>query len=156
MGRQRFPRDSGETGINVLSASAPDSGRLIPHWVSFLVAFVWVLSYFCSEMSHLALKTKILSFAFFFSIRFSNSSARCMMSLWHEAYWLWSCISQFSPSPPHCLCPQNTVVTATNCGCRTLTAFLCCWRGTKGCRVVGGFPRSTLLSCLPLSFVKHA
>lgn len=46
-------------------------------------------------MSHLALKIIILSFVIIFSsARLSNSSALCMMSLWHETCWLSSCISQ--------------------------------------------------------------
>lgn len=80
---------------------------LFSDWVSFLLAFSSLLVHFCSEISCLVLKIDILSFASCCSSRFSNSSERCVKSLWRKTHWTRSCFSHWCF---YCLCPQNTVV----------------------------------------------
>lgn len=94
-------------------------------------------------MSHLALKIIILSFVIIFSsARLSNSSALCMMSLWHETCWLSSCISQLFFFPPYWLCPQNMVVTVAQHPLRIQNT--CCLslllEGNKGLQKSGRLP----------------
>lgn len=148
MEKQRAPVETMRRTSISLCASTPNSS--ISHWVSFLLASIF-LPCFWLEMSCLALKFKILSFAIFSSARFSNSSEWCITSLWHRAHWMWSCFST-----PTVRVPKTWwwLCLITLCNRKMLIAFLCCRMGTKGCRgAEGGRHPSFHLAELPSAFI---
>lgn len=145
VGRQRFPEViTRSTAITIpLSAPAPNC-LLFSHRVSFHLAFILFLFNFCSELGRLVLKIEMLSFASCSSSRFSKSSEWCIKSLWHETRWT---RSSFPHGCFYCLCPHMTVVAEPHLPLRMQppVVFLCCRRGTKGCRRAGGEGRASLI-----------